>query len=223
MSVGTGDGVLDRARQSLGISADVIYRLVADALGERHARGRIADVGAGEGRFLGAARHLCTSYVAVDVLRHPGLASDAEFMSADLDREAIPLSDSSVDAAVAIEVIEHLENPRAFVRELVRIVRPGGWIAVTTPNQLSLLSLLSLIVNGQFAAFGNGSYPAHRTALLESDLRRIAAECGLQSIGVRYTLRGRLPLTALHYPGTIAGLAPRLFSDNVLLLGRRRA
>jgi 2-polyprenyl-3-methyl-5-hydroxy-6-metoxy-1,4-benzoquinol methylase len=216
-------GVLERARQSLGISADAIYAVVAEALRDRGVRGRIADIGAGEGRFRAAAPDLCTSYIAVDVLRHAGLPADATFLRADLDREPIPLTDSAVDAAVAIETVEHLENPRAFVRELVRVVRPGGWIAVSTPNQLSLLSLASLLLKGQFAAFQDGSYPAHRTALLESDLRRIAAECGLDSIAVRYTCRGRIPLTAGHYPPALARLAPRAFSDNVAILGRRPA
>ena len=223
MTTAADAGVLDRARQSLGISDEVIYAVVASALRERGVRGRIADIGAGEGRFRAAASDLCTSYVAVDVLRHERLAPDAAFLAADLDREPIPLAVAVVDAAVAIEVIEHLENPRAFVRELVRIVRPGGWVAVSTPNQLSVLSLGSLAVKGHFAAFQDASYPAHRTALVETDLRRIAAECALEAVEVRYTCRGRIPLTALHYPTAIARLAPRGFSDNVVVLGRRPA
>jgi SAM-dependent methyltransferase len=216
-------GVLERARQSLGVSADAIYAAVAAGLRARHVRGAVADIGAGEGRFRAVAADCCTSYVAVDVLRHPGLAGAVPFVAADLDREPIPLAGASVDVAVAIEIIEHLENPRALVRELVRIVRPGGWVAISTPNQLSLLSLASLVVRGQFAAFSDASYPAHRTALLEGDLRRIAAECGLETVSVTYTCRGRVPLTAVHYPAAVARLAPRALSDNVVVLGRRRA
>lgn len=80
----------------------------------------------------------------------------------------------------AVEIIKHLENPRAFVRELVRLVCPGGTIVVTTPNQLSLLSKWTLMIKGQFNAFqdGPGLFPAHLSALLEIDLRRIARECG---------------------------------------------
>lgn len=222
MIAGAEADVHERARQSLGVSADAIYATVAAALRERQARGLIADVGAGEGRFRRAAADFCSSYVAVDVLRHPALPSDVRFVAADLDRGSIPLPDASVDAAVAIETVEHLENPRALVRELARIVRPGGWVAVSTPNQLSLLSLASLLVKGQFAAFQDGSYPAHRTALLESDLRRIAAECRLEDVAVRYTCRGRVPLTALHFPRALARLAPRAFSDNIVVVGCRR-
>ena len=223
MIAGADAGVLERARQTLGTSDDAIYVTVANALRDRNVRGVIADVGCGQGRFRAAAADLCSSYVAIDVFRHPALPVAARFAAADLDREPIPLRDGSVDASVAIETIEHLENPRAFFRELVRIVRPGGWIAVSTPNQLSLLSLASLAVKGHFAAFQDGSYPAHRTALLETDLRRIAAECRLEEITVIYTCRGRVPLTALHYPTAVARLAPRAFSDNIVIVGLRPA
>jgi hypothetical protein len=125
--------------------------------------------------------------------------------------------------AAAVEVIEHLENPRAFVRELTRIVRPGGWVVITTPNQLSALSLLTLALKGRFSAFQDRDYPAHRTALLEIDLRRIAAECGLEDVAVAYSLWGRAPLTAWHYPLAVAALMPRTLSDNLAIIGRRCA
>lgn len=219
---GTDVAVLERARQSLGTSADAIYATVIVALRERQAGGRIADVGCGGGHFRAAARDLCTSYVGVDVLRHAALAADVRFCRADLDREPIPLETGTVDVGVALEVIEHLENPRALVRELARIVRPGGWVVVSTPNQLSALSVASLAITGQFAAFRDGAYPAHRTALVETDLRRIMAESQLDEVTVKYTCRGRVPLSALHYPTPLARVAPRMFSDNVVVLGRRR-
>jgi hypothetical protein len=65
-------------------------------------------------------------------------------------------------------------------------------------------------------------YPAHLTALLEVDLQRIAAECGLADVAVEYTLQGRMVLTPWHYPRALAGLAPRLSSDNLLLAARKK-
>ena len=121
----------------------------------------------------------------------------------------------------AVEVIEHLENPRALIRELARVVKPGGWVIVTTPNQLSALSLLTLVAKGRFAAFQDGDYPAHRSALLAIDLVRIGRECRLRDEAIEYTGHGRVPLTAWHYPAALAPLAPQRFSANLILIARR--
>ena len=210
-----------RARRSLGRGHEAIHALVARLLTARGATGVLADVGCGTGDLARAVRGRFAAVHGVDAVRYDGLPAEVTFVRADLDGERLPLEDASADAAAAVEVIEHLENPRAFVRELARITRPGGWIVITTPNQLSALSLLTLIVKGRFSAFQERDYPAHRTALLEIDLRRIAAECGLEDVAIAYSRRGRLPLSPLHYPAPLAALAPRWCSDNLALIGRR--
>jgi hypothetical protein len=103
----------------------------------------------------------------------------------------------------------------------VAATRPGGWVLVTTPNQLSLLSRLTLLTRGEHNAFGERSYPAHITALLEVDLRRIGAECGLEQLEVAFSGSGRVPLSGRHFPRWLARRWPRGLSDNVLLVGRR--
>ncbi len=213
-----------RARQSLGISGDPIYRAVADAVAERHSGGGILiDVGCGAGNLWSYLRSRFDRYVGVDVVRYNGLPEQAEFHSIDLDTGRVPLPDAAGDVVVAIETIEHLENPRTFVRELTRIARPGGWVVVTTPNQLSLLSKMTLVLKNEFNAFQSSSYPAHLTALLEADLRRIGGECGWSNLAVAYTGSGRIPGTARHWPRSLSRSVPRTFSDNVLVIGRRSA
>jgi 2-polyprenyl-3-methyl-5-hydroxy-6-metoxy-1,4-benzoquinol methylase len=209
-----------RARLSLGSSHERIHRVVADTLAARGAGGVLADVGCGSGALWSLLRGRFSTCVGVDVVRYGGLPEDVEFHHADLDA-GLPLGDGVVDAAVAVEVIEHLENPRAFVRELARIVRPGGWVAISTPNQVSVLSLMTLVLKGSFSAFQERDYPAHRTALLEIDLRRIFTEAGLRDVETVFTRHGRVPFSGLHYPRAVAALAPRRFSDNVVAVGRR--
>ena len=210
-----------RARQSLGRSQDAIYTTVARLLAERHATGTLADIGCGTGDLWRAAAGGFARCIGIDAVRYDGLPADVDFRVADLDTTGLPMADGSVDVAAAVEVVEHLDNPRALVRELVRVVRRGGWIVVSTPNQLSVLSLLTLVVKGRFSAFQDGAYPAHRTALLEIDLRRIARDCRLRDEAIEYTCRGRVPLTPWHYPPAVARLAPRRLSDNIVLVARR--
>ena len=217
------DGTEVRARLSGGSSGPAIYAMVRRALTERGARGVVVDVGCGGGVLRSALGDLATTYVGVDVVPYAGFPPDARFVACDLDADAIPLEDACADVAVAVETIEHLENPRALVRELARLARPGGWVVVTTPNQLSLLSLGTLLLKRRFAAFQDVDYPAHRTALLEVDLRRMAGECGLGQAAIRYSLRARVPLTARAWPRWASRLLPRLLSDNVLLIGRKPA
>jgi 2-polyprenyl-3-methyl-5-hydroxy-6-metoxy-1,4-benzoquinol methylase len=163
------------------------------------------------------------SYVGVDAIRYDGLPDGITFMRADLNRDPVPLPDHSADVTISVETIEHLENPRAFVRELARITRPGGWIVVTTPNQRSLVSLGALVLKGHFSAFGSRNYPAHQTALLDTDLLRIAAENHLREVAVEFTGVGRMPLSSGRYPRALSSLFPRAMSDNVLLVARTRA
>jgi 2-polyprenyl-3-methyl-5-hydroxy-6-metoxy-1,4-benzoquinol methylase len=216
------DDSLDaRARQSLGSSQDAIYQTVGSVLQERGATGLLVDVGCGTGNLWRALAGRFSGCIGVDAVHYGDLPSEVEFKRADLDRDPLPVADGVADIAAAVETIEHLENPRALFRELARVTRPGGWIVVTTPNQLSALSLVTLIVKQRFSAFQDTSYPAHRTALLEVDLCRMACESGLVDVHVRFTSRGRMPLTGAHYPGLLARRWPRALSDNVVLIGRK--
>jgi 2-polyprenyl-3-methyl-5-hydroxy-6-metoxy-1,4-benzoquinol methylase len=211
-----------RARQSQGISSEAIYRMVAKALEEREAGGKLLiDVGCGAGNLWFFLQHRFESYSGVDAAVYEGFPSDAHFVQVDLDNAPIPFPNEIGDVVTAIETIEHLENPRRLVRELTRLARPGGWIVVTTPNQLSLLSLLTLLIKKRFSAFQDVHYPTHRTALLEVDLCRIAAECGLKDVVIGYSEQGRLVLTPWHYPTFLSKLFPRALSDNVFMIGKK--
>jgi 2-polyprenyl-3-methyl-5-hydroxy-6-metoxy-1,4-benzoquinol methylase len=214
--------VEDRARQSRGTSGDAIYRMVARALAARHpGGGLLLDVGCGTGNLWPYVRSQFDRYTGADVVRFADLAPEADFVRVDLDSGRVNLPDHTAEVVAAVETIEHLENPRAFLRELVRLVKPGGHVVVTTPNQLSVLSKLTFVLRNEFNAFRDGSYPAHLTALLEVDLRRIAAECGLGKIDVNYSGSGRVVLTPWRYPRPVSRMFARACSDNVLLVAAR--
>lgn len=120
------------------------------------ANARLLDVGAGRGAFC----KLLAQWLRDERGLHPGehvLACDAVPEAFEVEGLAcaplradgsLPYSGDSFDAVVAIEVVEHVEDQFAFLRELARVARPGGLVIVTTPNVLSLQSRLRTLVTG---------------------------------------------------------------------------
>ena len=150
-----------RAKLTAGSSNETIYQMVLKALEPIAKGGTIVDVGCGQGNLLTYVKNICDRYIGVDVVRYEGFPSDREFRCVNLDSGKVELPDNCAEIVCSVETIEHLENPRAFVRELSRLVKPNGIVVITTPNQLSLLSKLTLILKNQFNAFQEapGSIP----------------------------------------------------------------
>jgi len=67
---------------------------------------------------------------------------------------SLPRTNANVDLAYSVEVLEHLENQFGFLREVQRVLRPGGRFIVTTPNVLSLTSRLRTLLVGFPELFG---------------------------------------------------------------------
>jgi SAM-dependent methyltransferase len=57
-----------------------------------------------------------------------------------------PVDDRSVDLAFADYVLEHVEEPDAFFRELNRVLKPAGYFCIRTPNTRSYICVASRIV-----------------------------------------------------------------------------
>jgi 2-polyprenyl-3-methyl-5-hydroxy-6-metoxy-1,4-benzoquinol methylase len=216
-------GYRERARLSEGQSVEAVHRMVASAMAARGLSPVVlADVGCGRGDFHAVVGPRCSRYIGVDAVRYDGFPSDAEFVSADLNEASdFALPGGPADVVASLETIEHLENPRAFMRLLFRLTRPGGWVFVTTPNQRSALSLATLVTKGHFSHFQDVHYPAHLTALLDVDLQRMAGEIGLERVAIEYTGAGRIVFSAHHYPAWLSRAFPRGLSDNLLLAGQR--
>jgi SAM-dependent methyltransferase len=127
-----------RARLSEGCSHPAIYAAVAAALSAVHrGGGSLVDVGCGSGALWHVLGPAFVRYIGVDIVRYDGFPLDAEFVTGNLDNGRLPLADDCADVVASVETIEHLENPRAFMRQLARVVKPGGTVIVSTPNQLT--------------------------------------------------------------------------------------
>ncbi|MER7731445.1 methyltransferase domain-containing protein [Streptomyces erythrochromogenes] len=102
---------------------------------------RVLDAGCGTGRALGALRAAvgpAGTVLGVDLTpqmlaaaRRAGRAAEGALLLADVAR--LPLRDGALDAVFAAGLIAHLPDPAANLRELSRVVRPGGRLALFHP------------------------------------------------------------------------------------------
>jgi SAM-dependent methyltransferase len=217
-----------RASRSEGSRRKAILSVVRDALLER-GQGRsfdaIVDIGCGRGdsarELYGMYRHLIG---CDDAARGAGFprADSVEFRCVELEKVPYPLDSDSADVVVSVGTIDRLENPRALAREMARVVKRGGWVVVTTRNSLSLASKVRLVVRNEFHEGQGvpGRHPDRARVLVEEDLKRIARECGLADVDIRYTPDARIPLTSLRWPRH-AALRGRWISDDVVMIARR--
>ena len=109
---------------------------------------RILDAGAGELQYKKYCSHL--QYVSQDFAQYSGTGDEKGLQTKTWDQTQldivcdivdIPEPDASFDAIMCIEVFEHLPEPVAALRELTRLLKPGGYLVTTAPfNSLTHFS-----------------------------------------------------------------------------------
>jgi SAM-dependent methyltransferase len=75
----------------------------------------------------------------------PGYAN-CQFQVADLSH-SLPFADHTFDAVNLGDVLEHMENPPAAIRELMRVTKPGGVILISTPLKNGLFKRVAALGN----------------------------------------------------------------------------
>jgi SAM-dependent methyltransferase len=97
---------------------------------------RLVDLGCGPGYYTAALRARGAEVIPVDNSDHE--LGDAPPEGALLaDAEALPLPDGTVDGVVCSNLLEHTPDAEAVIREIARVLRPGGWAYVSWTNWYS--------------------------------------------------------------------------------------
>ena len=120
---------------------DVVEQLLRGCASVR----AVLDIPAGEGSFTQrlTADYDVTSADVQDFLKVEG----STYAKADMI-EQLPWDDGTFDAVVNIDGIEHIERPFDFVEECHRVLRPGGYLIVSTPNISALRSRWRYLLTG---------------------------------------------------------------------------
>lgn len=116
--------------------------------------GSVLDVGTGKGELAITLAGLGYSVKACDLEPKAPWPDrdDIEYRQADLNG-GIPYPDADFNYVVCLEIIEHVENPFAFCREIKRVLAAGGRAIVSTPNILRMRSRIQYLLEGSFPQF----------------------------------------------------------------------
>lgn len=105
------------------------YHKAAEIIG-----GNVLEIGTGEGYGAEILASHATRFITLDKTTPENVyqAANVEFMEAVVP--PIPAANNSFDYVVSFQVIEHIKRDFEFVREVYRVLKPGGKFIVTTPN-----------------------------------------------------------------------------------------
>jgi SAM-dependent methyltransferase len=113
----------------------------------------LLDLGCGDGGWtmkvaasVGAQRVLGVEFI--DEFAQAARRAGVEVVAGDLGNP-LPIEDGSVDVVHSNQVIEHLPKTDSFMREIARVLKPGGYAVVSTNNLSSWHNIVSLALGWQ--------------------------------------------------------------------------
>ena len=187
---------------------------------------------------LGANRGILSSHVAQKTKEHlaidifpPDLAGSSRTMALDLNSAfSEKLGREHYDCCIALDVIEHMNDPDDFLKEVFRILKAGGKLYVSTANVCYLPVRLSLLL-GQFNYGKRGILDrTHKRLFSVRGLRKLLVQNGFKTEAVRGF---GPPLTDLiskrwvvrcieRAHAFLSRLHPKMFAYNFLYVVRRQ-
>ena len=106
--------------------------------------GDVLEVGCGEGRGVGLLMQHAKSFTAVDKIQEVISDLKIKYPAGRFLSMNIPplkeLADNAYDSIVSFQVIEHIQDDTLFLKEIHRVLKPGGIALLTTPNRSMSLS-----------------------------------------------------------------------------------
>lgn len=185
--------------------------------------GSLLEIGCGDGDFLAQAARRNFSVEGIDYSTHSCAKAQARLGAAARVHcgEIGVLADrrESFDLCVACDVIEHVRQPAAFLETLHRLLRPGGWVFIVTPN---LNTLAAKLLRSRWMEFKAEHlfYYTPRTLerqLIQAGFTDLRLSGGKKMLSVDYLTRH-----FISYP--VAGVTPalRLLRAMLTASGRQR-
>ncbi|MCX8491958.1 MAG: class I SAM-dependent methyltransferase [Cyclobacteriaceae bacterium] len=118
--------------------------LQAYVIATAYVKGNLLEVGCGEGRGIDWLLPKISHYSAIDKIAPVVAQLQKRYPQASFTSGNIPpladFGDNTFDSVVSFQVIEHIQNDRLFLKEIHRVLKPGGIALLSTPNRPLSLS-----------------------------------------------------------------------------------
>jgi 2-polyprenyl-3-methyl-5-hydroxy-6-metoxy-1,4-benzoquinol methylase len=167
--------------------------------------GNALDVGCGSGFSSVLLARKASSVVAVDlglhmvrIAEHISKLNQAPVAGVIADASgALPFPSAYFDGLISIEMIEHIVDWRAGIREMVRVVKPGGRLVISTPGRYGLAQVIkTTLVKAGLWSLGTYEWFIPRRQMIRE----------LEALGVRVTAVKHAVLTAPMLPDVVMPL-----------------
>ena len=130
-----------------------------------------------------------------------------QFAVLDMCFDKFPWPDGFFDAITAWEVFEHLENPYHLIREVERMLKPGGFLVLSMPNAISLISRLLFLKNGELVRWSeeNNHIAVFTPGVFKKAFRNFSLlEQGYYKGEFQYRFLAKIPMPANKWFGETA-------------------
>ncbi|MDP3779209.1 MAG: class I SAM-dependent methyltransferase [bacterium] len=148
----------------------------------------IVELGPGTGIMLRKLHAAGFRYLAgadiIDYIKYQEIAALGIIKHADLNVEKAPFPDQVYDLVIALQIMEHLENPSHFQRECRRLLKPGGLLIISVPHGHNLPSKIRFFFTGNVMRFEQAN--EHITFLTQNIFKKIFLR-GFTLQGVDYS------------------------------------
>ena len=146
----------------------------------------VADIGCGGGAFLDFLKGVAKEIVAVEPsLQYRKIMDEKEYHTYPYASEAVKDWIERVEVVTSFDVIEHVENPILFLKEIYQLLKTGGEAIIGTPTDAPVMRTMLGEIYEKKLLFST----QHLWIFAEDNLKRMAKQAGFEQMETKYFQR----------------------------------